>query len=70
LWRGWPCGRRGKDGAALPVRVPCRVYSRIQGDLERDYNDFVIDQTYFSQGPGNFSDKLGWSLKILIPEGV
>jgi hypothetical protein len=32
------------------------VYSRIHGDLERDYNNFVIDTTYFSQGPGNFRD--------------
>ena len=30
------------------------VYSRIHGNLERDYNDFVIDPTHFSQGPGNF----------------
>ena len=30
------------------------TFSRIHGDLERDYNDFVIDPTYFSQGPGNF----------------
>jgi hypothetical protein len=32
------------------------VYSRIHGDLERDYNFFNIDTTYFSQGPGNFRD--------------
>jgi hypothetical protein len=32
------------------------IFSRIHGDLERDYNDFVIDPTYFSQGPGNFRD--------------
>ena len=25
------------------------IFSRIHGDLERDYNDFVIDPTYFSQ---------------------
>jgi hypothetical protein len=25
------------------------LFSRIHGDLERDYNDFVIDPTYFSQ---------------------
>ena len=34
----------------------CHVYSRIHGNLERDYNDFVIDPTYFSQGPENFRD--------------
>lgn len=32
------------------------VFSRIHGDLERDYNDFSIDPTYFSQGPGNYRD--------------
>lgn len=32
------------------------VYSRIHGDIERDYNYFIIDTTYFSQGPGNFRD--------------
>lgn len=32
------------------------VFSRIHGDLERDYNFFNIDTTYFSQGPGNFRD--------------
>jgi hypothetical protein len=32
------------------------VYSRIHGDLERDYNFFNIDTTFFSQGPGNFRD--------------
>lgn len=32
------------------------LFSRIHGDLERDYNDFVIDPTYFSQGPGNYRD--------------
>jgi hypothetical protein len=29
---------------------------RIHGDLERDYNAFQIDPTYFSQGPGNYRD--------------
>jgi hypothetical protein len=32
------------------------TYSRIHGDLERDYNNYQIDATYFSQGPGNFRD--------------
>jgi hypothetical protein len=32
------------------------VFSRIHGDLERDYNFFIIDDTYFSQGQGNFRD--------------
>ena len=32
------------------------AFSRIHGDLERDYNNFQIDTSYFSQGPGNFRD--------------
>ncbi len=32
------------------------VYTRKHGDLERDYNRFYIDPTYFSQGNGNFRD--------------
>ena len=32
------------------------VYSRKHGDLERDYNRFCIEPTYFSQGNGNFRD--------------
>ena len=32
------------------------LFSRIHGDLERDYNDFVIKPTFFSEGPGNFRD--------------
>ena len=32
------------------------TFSRIHGDLERDYNNFNLDLTYFSQGPGNFRD--------------
>jgi hypothetical protein len=32
------------------------AFSRIHGDLERDYNNFQIDTTYYSQGPGNFRD--------------
>ena len=31
------------------------VYSRIHGDLERDYNNFQIDDTFFSQGTDCFS---------------
>jgi hypothetical protein len=32
------------------------VYSRKHGDLERDYNKFQIQPTYFSQGNGNYRD--------------
>ena len=32
------------------------TFSRIHGDIERDYNNFQLDVTYFSSGPGNFRD--------------
>merc|ERR1712086_1112763 len=32
------------------------TFSRIHGDLERDYNNFQLEQSVFSQGPGNFRD--------------
>ncbi len=32
------------------------VYSRKHGDLERDYNRFLIEDCYFSQGDGNYRD--------------
>lgn len=32
------------------------VYSRKHGDLERDYNNFQVDASYYSQGNANFRD--------------
>ena len=32
------------------------IFSCIHGDLERDYNNFNLDTTFFSQGPGNYRD--------------
>lgn len=32
------------------------LYSRKHGDLERDYNNFTLNPTYFSQGNGNYRD--------------
>ena len=32
------------------------IYSRVHGDIERDYNFFQVSSTYFSQGPGNYRD--------------
>jgi len=32
------------------------MYSRKHGDLERDYNNFLVSPTYFSQGDGNYRD--------------
>ena len=32
------------------------LFSRKHGDLERDYNDYRLSPTYYSQGNGNFRD--------------
>ncbi len=47
----------------LPISLPTargaatfNVYSRKHGDLERDYNNFVISPTPLSQGNGNYRD--------------
>ena len=32
------------------------VYNRKHGDLERDYNNFVLEPEFYSQGNGNFRD--------------
>ncbi len=37
-------------------RIVFNVYSRKHGDLERDYNYFVLAPTYLSQGNGNYRD--------------
>jgi len=44
----------GDKSAAKPKIF--HAFSRIHGDLERDYNNFNIDPTYWSQGPGNYRD--------------
>lgn len=48
---GWPFIFKadGKDSVFY-------LYSRKHGDLERDYNKFQIQATYFSQGNGNYRD--------------
>ena len=43
----------------LPVMLGGKVvylYYRKHGDMERDYNDFKLMPTYFSQGNGNYRD--------------
>lgn len=42
---------QGKDKSHI-----YHLYSRKHGDLERDYNNFLTEATYFSQGNGNFRD--------------
>jgi hypothetical protein len=37
-------------------RTHIQVFSRKHGDMERDYNKFLVEPTYFSQGNGNYRD--------------
>jgi len=48
---GLPVEFKYKDKSSLYY-----VYSRKHGDLERDYNDFQLAPSYYSQGNGNFRD--------------
>ncbi|MFC1807067.1 cellobiose phosphorylase [Candidatus Omnitrophota bacterium] len=50
-----------RGGYPLTIKHPAgatnmQVFSRKHGDLERDYNMFLIEPTYFSQGNGNYRD--------------
>jgi len=50
-----------RGGYPLSVDSPSgpkiiQTYSRKHGDLERDYNHFLVEPTYFSQGNGNYRD--------------
>jgi hypothetical protein len=54
-----PLPSSGNTSLAHSATIPPKVfhtYSRIHGDLERDYNNFQLDPTFYSQGPGNFRD--------------
>lgn len=48
---GLPVSVKTGDGG-----VTFNVYSRKHGDLERDYNYFVVSPTFYSQGNGNYRD--------------
>lgn len=50
---GKPYMLESKEGV-----IPYYVYSRKHGDLERDYNFFMLEPNYLSQGNGNFRDVL------------
>lgn len=47
---------RGGYPIRLGERHIYHVYSRKHGDIERDYNYFVLPPTYYSQGNGNYRD--------------
>ncbi|WP_460055967.1 hypothetical protein [Spirochaeta dissipatitropha] len=40
----------------LSSRVSLYVYARKHGDLERDYNEFCLSPSFFSQGNSNYRD--------------
>ena len=48
---GFPHTLVGKTSSSV-----LHLYSRKHGDLERDYNDYRITPSYYSQGNGNFRD--------------
>jgi hypothetical protein len=48
---GFPHTIRGKNSATT-----LHLYSRKHGDLERDYNDYRLTPTPYSQGNGNYRD--------------
>ena len=48
---GFPCLLDDKNKDSIYY-----LYSRKHGDMERDYNNFVIPSAYYSSGPGNFRD--------------
>lgn len=48
---GFPYTLKGNQGSAT-----LHLYSRKHGDMERDYNDYRLTPTPFSQGNGNFRD--------------
>ena len=43
---------RSKDGKPIVLSL----YTRKHGDLERDYNYYIIEPTFFSQGESNYRD--------------
>lgn len=50
-----------RGGLPITLQAGCKshtlhVFNRVHGDLERDYNAFKLDPTYFSQGNGHYRD--------------
>jgi len=48
---GFPHTLKGRE-----TSTTLHLYSRKHGDLERDYNDFRLTPTHYSQGNGNYRD--------------
>ncbi|MDR0473088.1 MAG: hypothetical protein LBH43_05410 [Treponema sp.] len=47
---------RGGFPITIGKDSPYYAYSRVHGDMEREYNFFVVLSEYFSQGNGNYRD--------------
>ncbi|KAH8045921.1 hypothetical protein JL722_13973 [Aureococcus anophagefferens] len=59
-------GRYPSSSATRNPKV-YHTFSRIHGDLERDYNNYQIDTTYYSQGSGNYRDVNQNRARYLFP---
>ncbi|MEC4748143.1 hypothetical protein [Methylomicrobium sp. Wu6] len=51
-------GLRGGFPMQVPGGTRLYLFGRKHGDLERDYNDFLLQDTFFSEGNGDFRDVL------------
>ena len=47
---------RGGFPVSIGENISYHAYSRVHGDMEREYNNFVVLSEYFSQGNGNYRD--------------
>lgn len=50
------CNPTVKSNEVFALWKAYHVFARVHGDLERDYNNFIVEPTFFSNGPGNFRD--------------
>ncbi|HPG43071.1 MAG TPA: hypothetical protein PLJ98_04600 [Acholeplasmataceae bacterium] len=48
---GYPLVFKGKE-----TDIIYHIYSRIHGDMEREYNNFYVEPAYFSHGNGSYRD--------------
>jgi len=48
---GYPLVFKGKEQDII-----YHIYSRIHGDMEREYNNYYVEPAYFSQGNGSYRD--------------
>lgn len=51
-------GLRGGFSIQAPGGAVLYLFGRKHGDLERDYNEFLVQDTFFSEGNGDFRDVL------------